>query len=178
MQPDVDAGPSGPALEVDEHLAGPPAGGAGGRWLVCRAGSLLCALPLGRVVETMRLGPVQGLAGTPDHVLGISVVRGLAVPVVDLGRLVDGPGAAPPKRLVLLRAPVDGGDRLAGAAVAAVPGVVDLPAWASSELDPLLAIDGAAVAGVEVLDGRTTLMLDAARVVPEAVWRRLAGELS
>lgn len=58
--------------------------------LVFRAGALLCALPLEEVIETMRPLPVQPIAGTRPFVLGISVMRGVATPVVDVARLLGG----------------------------------------------------------------------------------------
>jgi purine-binding chemotaxis protein CheW len=73
--------------------------------LVFGVGDLLCALPLRDVVETIRPLPVQPLAGTADVLLGISVIRGLAVPVVDTARLLGAKTVADdwPSRFVTTR---------------------------------------------------------------------------
>src|SRR5690349_3994907 len=56
--------------------------------LVFGVGDLLCALALRDVVETIRPLPVQPIAGTADVLLGVSVIRGVAVPVIDTARLL------------------------------------------------------------------------------------------
>jgi purine-binding chemotaxis protein CheW len=70
--------------------------------LVFRAGELLCALPLEQVIETMRPLTVHGLAGAPAHVKGITIMRGVPTPVVDVAALVGG-AAAPASRYVAVR---------------------------------------------------------------------------
>ena len=69
----------------------PPTGDAAGAVsLVFRAGSLLCALGLAEVIETMRPLPTRPLAGTPVFVRGVSIMRGVPTPVVDVARLLAG----------------------------------------------------------------------------------------
>src|SRR4051812_10230531 len=63
--------------------------------LIFGVGRLLCALPLADVVETVRPLPVQPLAGAAAGLLGVAVIRGEAVPVVDAGRLLGDPEAVP-----------------------------------------------------------------------------------
>ncbi|WP_344615092.1 chemotaxis protein CheW, partial [Dactylosporangium salmoneum] len=63
--------------------------------LVFGVGRLLCALPLAAVVETVRPLPVQPLAGGGGALLGVAVIRGGAVPVLDTARLLGDPGAEP-----------------------------------------------------------------------------------
>ena len=58
--------------------------------LVFRAGSMLCALRLADVIETMRPLGTRPLAGTPAFVRGVSIVRGVPTPVVDVARLLGG----------------------------------------------------------------------------------------
>ena len=62
-------------------------------WLLCRAGARLCALPLQNVMETMRLLPIEPVAGAPRSVLGLCPIRGAPVPVVDLQSLLAEPEA-------------------------------------------------------------------------------------
>ena len=65
--------------------------------VICRARDRWCAVPVEHVLETMRPLPVQPLRGAPDFVLGVSTIRGVPTPVVDLGHLLFGPlaGSAP-----------------------------------------------------------------------------------
>src|SRR5215213_1531126 len=77
-----------------------PDGGATA--LVFRAGSLLCALRLDEVIETMRPLPTRPLAGTPPYVRGITIMRGVPAPVVDVARLLAGE-AAETARFVAVR---------------------------------------------------------------------------
>src|SRR4051794_7040755 len=70
--------------------------------LVFRAGSLLCALGVDDIIETMRPLPTRPLAGTPAFVLGISVLRGVPTPVIDVARLLGG-GSGEAERYVAVR---------------------------------------------------------------------------
>jgi purine-binding chemotaxis protein CheW len=81
-----------------------------------------CAIPLEHVVETMRPLPVLPLAGAPQLVLGLAVVRGRPLPVVDAAALFGGSAPAAAGRFVSLRAP----GRQLVLAVGAVDGVHDL----------------------------------------------------
>ena len=63
--------------------------------LLCRVDTRLCALPLESIIETTRPLPIEPVAGAPDFVLGLSVVRGSAVPIVDAGRLLSGKPSTP-----------------------------------------------------------------------------------
>lgn len=139
--------------------------------LLCRARTRLCAFPLAHVEETMRPLPLLALAGSPPFVLGMSRIRGTAVPVLDLGALLGGEKPAATSRLLTVKA----GERRVALAVEEVHGLRDVPPGTMRELPPLLegASDGAAAA-VGALDGELLLVLRAARLVPEAVWAALA----
>jgi purine-binding chemotaxis protein CheW len=139
--------------------------------LITRVGGCRCALPLAHVVETMRRGAVEPIAGAPTAVLGIATIRGEAVPVVDLGRLLGVEGAVG-GRLVT----VDTGGRRVALAVDGVDGVRDLADDATGQLPPLLREAAAeVVAAVGRLDGDLLLVLRGARLVPEALWPALAA---
>src|ERR1700726_254760 len=71
-------------------------------WLLCRAGTQLCALPLEHVVEIMRGLPAEPVAGAAPYVRGLSVIRGAPVPVIDAGLLV-GQYATENAQLVTIR---------------------------------------------------------------------------
>ena len=136
--------------------------------LLVRAGGRVCALPLAAVVETMRPLRVEPLAGAPDFVLGLAIVRGAPVPVVDLGACLSGErGPAGLTRFVTLRL----GERRVSVALEAVIGVRSLDR-AALEGAPALLGDGrsGAIAAIGRLDRELLLVLDAARILPPAAW--------
>ena len=138
------------------------------------AGSQLCGLPIGAVVETMRPLPVSAVPGAPRFLQGVAIVRGEPVPVVDLAVLL-GAVAAPPgpeARFVTVRA----GQRSAALAVSAVRGVSTLDAAELRHL-PLLADSYAgALDALRARDGDLLLVLGAARLVPDEALAAVAGQ--
>lgn len=138
--------------------------------MLCRVGARLCALPLDHVVETMRPLPIESLPGAPAFVRGLSMIRGVPVPVVDAGALLDAGDPPKPTRFVSVKA----GHRHVVLAVEEVLGVRDLPAASLRVLPPLLGEAGAGVvSAIGALDSAFLLVLQAARLVPEAVWGAL-----
>ena len=57
--------------------------------LLLRVRGRLCALPLEHVVETMRPQPVSAVADAPPSSRASLIIRGAAVPVVDVARLLN-----------------------------------------------------------------------------------------
>src|SRR5258708_27422196 len=51
----------------------------------------VCAVPLTHLIETMRPLPVEPISGVPSFVQGISIIRGIPTPVVDLGAVLRTP---------------------------------------------------------------------------------------
>ena len=152
-------------------------------FLLCRIGSRIGALAVKDVRETMRPLPIEPLTGTPPFVLGVAIVRGSAVPVIDAGRLLD-PSADPAAsssaaamspsaaRFVSLEL----GDRTAVLAVDAVLDVRSLAAGILAQIPPLLR--GARqelVSIIGALDSQLLLVLEAARLVPDSVWSEIKG---
>ena len=139
--------------------------------LVFRAGAgTLAALPARHVVETMRPLVCEPLTGAPDVVIGATVLRGRPAPVVDAAVLLGAPAPAPARRWIGL----DVGGRSVALAVADVIGLRRLPDAAGAALPPLLATASrAAVGALSVLDGELLVVLAAARLVPDDVWRSL-----
>ncbi len=138
--------------------------------MLVRAGARVCAIGVDQVIETMRPLPIAPLSGTAAFVRGAAVIRGGAVPVVDLGAFLGAP-AVDPGRLVLVRC----GPRAAALAVDAVLGVTSLDPSGAGPV-PLLEGGGAgAVEALGALDGDLLLVLRAARVVPEDAWRQIPG---
>lgn len=112
----------------------------------------------------MRPLPVEAIAGAPGFVLGLAVIRGEAVPVIDVARLLGAEGARP-RRFVTVRA----ARRTIALAVDAVLGVRAI-AEAPGGPAPLVgAVAGEMVSAIGVLDAELLVVLEATRLVPDAV---------
>lgn len=121
------------------------------RWLLCRVKDRLCGIPLEHVVETMRMLPIERVASAPGFVRGLSVIRGEAIPVVDVAALLE--EQAEPARLVTVR--VEG--RRVALAVGAVEGIGEFEG--RQPLPPLLA-QNEALGALAVLDRELLLVLE------------------
>jgi purine-binding chemotaxis protein CheW len=141
-------------------------------WLLCRAGTLLCAIPLEHVIETLRVLPVEAVSGAPRYVRGLSVIRGAVVPVIDASLLV-GDQSTSPERLITIRT----GSRTIALAVETVVGISALGEETVTALPPLLR-DAAseAIAAIGTLDAELLIFLRAARMVPPDVLDRLIAD--
>ncbi|HVJ53733.1 MAG TPA: chemotaxis protein CheW [Aliidongia sp.] len=147
---------------VTDEAGGAETGGTG--WLLCRAGALLCALPLPHVIETMRVLPAETVAGAPAYVRGLSMIRGAPTLVVDLAALVGG-AASTPSRLVTVRT----GARTVALAVDDVLGIRAFEPRSEAALPPLLReAAGELVEAIGRLDAELVLLLRTSRIVPDA----------
>jgi purine-binding chemotaxis protein CheW len=134
-------------------------------FLLCRVATRLCGLPLDVVVEIMRPLPTESLAGAPACVLGVAIIRGDAVPVVDLSSLLGG-DRVDPTRLVTVR--VDG--RVVALGVDEVVGVRSVADSAVEDLPPLLAGAPAdVIAAMGTLDAELLFVLRRVGLVPSSV---------
>lgn len=134
-------------------------------WLLCRTQSRLCALPLDRVVETMRPLPIERLVQGPPSVRGLCIIRGVPVPVLDLEAMFGEPETHV-QRLVTIKL----GERVVALLVDTVLGVRTIAADCYEGLPPLLADSaGEIVSAIGVLDAELLLFLHAARIVPPTV---------
>jgi purine-binding chemotaxis protein CheW len=135
------------------------------RLLVVEAAGLTAAIPLESAREIMRPLPIAVVAGSPPFVLGLSVIRGASVPVVDLGALLGRPaGREELGRFATLV--VEG--RSVAVAVRAVSGIVDLDPETLSGLPPLLSHAANDVVDALALhDTGLLLVLKATRLVLE-----------
>lgn len=142
--------------------------------LVFRAGSLLCALRLDEVVETLRPLETRPLAGTPAFVRGIAVLRGVPTPVIDVSRLLGG-GQTEVDRFVAVRT-----ERGAVAlATGPVLGIRDVDANAAGGHPALLgARSSRLVAGVGTVGAEPLLLLQSMRTVPDEVWEAAAAAVA
>jgi purine-binding chemotaxis protein CheW len=138
--------------------------------LVFRAGALLCALPLDEVIETMRPLETRPLAGTPGYVHGISVLRGVPTPVIDVARLLAGV-AGEIERYVAVRTE-RGPVALATGTVLGIRATDAAPAEAHPAL---LGGSHRLVAGVGTLGSEPLLLLQSMRAVPDEVWEAAAA---
>jgi purine-binding chemotaxis protein CheW len=132
-------------------------------------GNQLAAIPVESVSETLRPLPVDPVAGVPPFVVGLSVIRGVATPVVQLGRLISGSDGRA-QRYVVVRS----GKRPVALAVDGVVGVHALSRETVGELPPLVSgLQEGAVRELGVLDSELLLVLNTGRVVPESVFLAL-----
>ena len=140
--------------------------------LLCRVGAHLCALPLEHVVEAMRPLPVEIVGGAPEFVRGLSIIRGVPLPVVDTGSLL-GVTESRPTRFVTVKA----GNRLVVLAVDAVLGLRAIPADSLQALPPLLGDScSELITAIGAIDAELLLVLRTARAVPESIWAALELE--
>lgn len=134
--------------------------------LVVLSASRHVALAMRDVVEVMRPQVVESFPNAPSFVSGLSLARGRALPVFDLGALLSGVASThTAKRFVTLRV----GSRQVLLAVDAVVGVRQLSDSSLEELPPLLGADvQERFSGVSSIDESLLLQLDAARLIPVA----------
>lgn len=98
------------------------------------------------------------------------MIRGLAVPVIDMAAMMGVVGETEGTRFVVLRA----GDRNVAAAVASVTGFINLPGTLLGKVPPLLEnAPSTFVEAVSSLDEELLLILSAARLVPADVLEKL-----
>lgn len=134
------------------------------RLLVVDAGGCRAGIPLGCVRETMRALPITVVADAPHFVLGLSVIRGVSVPVVDLGPLL---GARQERQRIgrVVTLEVDG--RAVALAVERVIGVSELDVQALERMPPLVSRAAhETVAALSLHDSALLFVLEAARLVP------------
>jgi purine-binding chemotaxis protein CheW len=146
--------------------------GAGVLALVFRAGPLLCAVNLDEVIETMRPLETRTLAGTPAFVRGITVLRGVPTPVVDVSRLLGGGSGGDPERYLAVRTE-RGAVALATGEILGIRSVEAEPTGGHPAL--LGGRSTRLVAGVGTLGTEPLLLLQSMRAVPDEVWEAAAA---
>lgn len=139
--------------------------------VLVRSGNLFCALPLASVIETLRSPPVTSIAGAPEWVQGVAVIRGAMVVVVDLGTML-GAGLADLSRARVITLRV--GARVVGLAVESTVGVREFDQSMLSEVPPmLLQARPEVLTAIGLLDGELMLVLDGSRIITEQELARL-----
>lgn len=133
--------------------------------VVFRAGAGLCAVLASSVHEVMRPLPVQPLSSPLACVLGAALIRGAAVPVVDVHALLTGEAGTAIERYVVVRAAT----RRVALATGVVLGVLPLTALTLTEAPPLLSHAAAdTMDALGRLDDELVTVLRAARLLPAA----------
>jgi len=141
--------------------------------LIVNVGTKACAIPLADVAETMRPLAIEVVAGTPSFILGVSVIRGAPIPIVDLRVLLDGEHSASFSRFVTLKV----GERGIAVGVASIVGLRPLDSTQLDQLPPLLRdVRTDFIAAIGSLDAQLLVVLRAARIVPAELWASLTEE--
>lgn len=145
------------------------------QYLVAVSGAHRCVLPLADVIEVMRPLPVDAVAQPRPFVRGLSMIRGVAVPVVDLLALLE-PGQTTRRFGRFVSLGLDGVEGASGRrfalGVEEVRGVIWLAEDRFVDLDPLLRDDDETdvVASVVRADAGLHRVLRAARMVSSEMW--------
>ena len=135
----------------------------GDRWLLFRVGTRRCELPIRCTPEPMRPLPIRAVGVPQRAVLGVSVIRGSTVPVVDVAAFF-GDRCAEPRRFVTVRV----AERVVALAVDEVIGVETIPAASWDALPGLLAAsEQNVVEAISAADRDLVLALAAGKLVPE-----------
>lgn len=141
--------------------------------LLVRCGAGLFALRVSDVVEITRPLFYRPMAGAPRAVMGLSIIRGIPVPVVNLAVLATEGEPESPTRFVVVRA----GERRVALAVGAVVGIRECAPSLLSGLPPLLSEANAELfEEVGRLDAELLTVLKAGSLVPESIWPLLSGQ--
>jgi purine-binding chemotaxis protein CheW len=115
------------------------------------------------VLEVMRPLPLESIEGAPHFVLGLAVIRGEPLPVVDVAALLSGERSTNVSRFVAVRV----GDRHVALAVAEVLGTRTIERQLLGQTPPLLSRAAPGVEALGTLDGALLATLDSARVLDE-----------
>lgn len=140
--------------------------------LVFTVGQRASALHLRDIWEVMRPLPIESVAGAPNFVPGVAIIRGAALPVVDLGMLLEHRSQRAWGRFVTVKV---GGARSVALAVDEVVGVRSLEGSQLAALPPLLRdAESDVIEAIGAADAQLLVVLRAARLMPEDFWATLA----
>jgi purine-binding chemotaxis protein CheW len=140
---------------------------------VVMVGARACAFPLHHVAETMRPLPIKPVAGMPGFVRGVSVIRGMPTPVVDLKALLENSeNSSSYGHFVTLNLDA----RRVAIGVDSVVGLRNLDLSQLGELPPLLRdVTSELIESIGTRDAQLLLVLRASHIVPDEVWTTLAA---
>lgn len=141
--------------------------------LLFRIGGWIGALPVGHVGEILRPLPLERVHGLPKFVLGLSVVRGLAVPVVDVSLLLRECDLKDSHRWVVVRAE----HRRLVLAVETVLGLRRINLGALEGMPLLLERTRPEyLESMGTLDSQIVVVLRTARILSEEAWQALSTQ--
>ena len=139
-------------------------------FLICRSDTLLYAIPLAQVVETMRPLPIKQLADIPAFVLGISIIRGEGIPVLDTALLVSSSAGTAPARYVTIKIEA----RTACLAVDEVMGIRRVSATLRADVPRLLHQSNSEIlAAIGTLDAELLVVLQSAHLISNELWQAI-----
>jgi purine-binding chemotaxis protein CheW len=154
--------------------------------LLCQVDASYLAIPIAHVIEVTRPLPITRLPDAPSWVAGVSVLRGIATPVVDTRKLFsraavsgehdpavpanDASNPPPAPRWVALR--ID--DRRVALAVDAVLRAHTLAPESNREVPPLLAA-ARAITALGTLDSKLLMVLEGAQLLASDALATMEG---
>jgi purine-binding chemotaxis protein CheW len=140
-------------------------------FLICRLDQRVAAIAADQVEETLRPLPLERIPESPPWVAGLSLIRGLAVPVVDPMYLLQDQPLGRLERLITVKL---GTARRVAVQASEVLGLKDLDIESLSQLPPLAAqAQGRGLASLKVLDPELLSILEGSRLFPEDLWLKV-----
>jgi purine-binding chemotaxis protein CheW len=141
--------------------------------LIVVIGAGLCALPLDRVIETMRPLPVEAISGAPPFVQGVAIIRGIPTPVVGLEAILGAARRSSAERFVTVRT----GNKQVALSVSGIVGIRALAESVTEQNIPPLLTGAApdAVRALGTLDEQLLMVLQASWKLPEEVWEAMTA---
>jgi purine-binding chemotaxis protein CheW len=128
-----------------------------------RLGGKDYAFPIDQTREIVELQSITPTPEVPDHVVGVTNLRGQIIPIIDLQRVLNPGAPATSSRQAVV---VEVGGQLTGCLVDSVTRVVRLPQSAIQTADDILDQDNArSVDGFAKHEGTILIVLDASRVI-------------
>lgn len=128
-----------------------------------RLGGKDYAFPIDQTREIVELRSITPTPEVPDHIVGVTNLRGQIIPIVDLQRVLTPGSPATPSRHAVV---VDVGGQLTGCLVDSVTRVVRLPQSEIQPADEILDQQNAcSVDGFAKYEGTILIVLDASRVI-------------
>ena len=121
----------------------------------------------------MRPLVVESVPGVPGFIVGVSMIRGVPTPIVDLRALLEnGECSAAFGRFVTLKV----GERQVAIIVDSVVGLRTLDLAEPGELPPMLwDVAAGLIEAIAMRDEQLLMVLRAASIVPDEVWTTLAA---
>lgn len=142
------------------------------RFLLCRLGTSWCALGLQGLGEVMRPQPVDPVAGLPEFLDGLAIIRGTPLPVVNLPKLLCGAASTPCDQERFVTAESDG-QQLA-LRVDEVAGIVPLQSDIWNRLPSLWdGLQSRQLAALGSHQGQLVMLLRRANLLSEDEWKLL-----